>query len=103
MHLKIINASEQVLVMALGAQLENCAAKQVELHRHLGCHRGVDNGGQLVSGEDPERVVPEVQDGDELVVADALESPQRQVPLLFQRDVVARHHHRLRDELSGNK
>ncbi len=89
--------------MALGAQLENRAAKQVELHRHLGRHGGVNNGGQLVSGEYSERVVPEVQDGDELVVADALEAPQRQVPLLFQRDVVARHHHRLRDELSGNK
>ncbi len=89
--------------MALGAQLENRAAKQVELHRHLGRHRGVDNGGQLVSGEYSERVVPEVQDGDELVVADPLEAPQRQVPLLFQRDVVAWHHHRLRDELSRNK
>ncbi len=82
-HLKIINTREQVFVVALGAQLEDRAAEQVELHRHLGRHGGINNGGQLVGGEYSERVVPEVQDGDELVVADALEAPQRQVPLLF--------------------
>ena len=36
------------------------------LDRHLGGHGGVDDGGELVGGEDPQRVVPEVQHGDKL-------------------------------------
>ena len=101
-HLQIIYASQQLLVVPLSPQLQHRSAKQIKLHRHLGRHGGVDNGGQLVGGKDPQRVVPEVQDRDELVVADPLEPSERQVPLLFQRDVIARHHHRLRDKLSAS-
>ena len=54
------------LVMPLCAELEDSSPEQVELDCHLGGHGGVDDGGELMGGEDPQRVVPEVQDRDEL-------------------------------------
>ena len=58
------------------------------LHRHLDGHGGVDDGGELVRGEYPVRVVQEVLDRDELAVADPLQSRQGQLSLLLQSDVV---------------
>ena len=53
-------------MMPLSAELEDGSSKQVELDCHLGCHGGVNNGGQLMGSEDPQWVVPKVQHRDEL-------------------------------------
>jgi hypothetical protein len=42
------------------------------LNSHFGGHGRIDDGGQLVSREDPERIVLEVENGDEVVVANSL-------------------------------
>ena len=52
--------------MPLCAELEDGSSKQVELDSHLGGHGGVNDGGQLMGSEYPQRVVPEVQHRDEL-------------------------------------
>ena len=41
-----------------------------------------------MGGEDPERIIFEVPDGDELGVADPLQPRQRQLTLLLKPDVV---------------
>ena len=61
---------------------------RTDLHRHLGGHGGVDDGGELVGGEYPERVADKVPHRDELSVADPLQSRQGQLTLLLQADVV---------------
>ena len=75
-------------MVPLGAQLEHGAAEQVELDRHLGAGGRVRDAHQLVRREDLVRVVHEVEHGDEVVIADGLESLQRQLSLLLQGDVV---------------
>ena len=52
--------------MSLSSELEDGSSEQIELDRHLGGHGGVDNGGQLVGRKDPQGVVPEVENRDEL-------------------------------------
>ena len=42
-------------MVPLGAEAQHGAAKEVELHRHLGAHRRVDHR-QLVRREDPGRI-----------------------------------------------
>ena len=66
------------------AELEDGAAEQVELDGHLGSHGRINDGGQLVRGENTEWVVPEVQHGNKLVVANSLQPPQSELPLLRQ-------------------
>ena len=72
------------LVVSFCAELEDGAAEQVELDGHLGSHGRINDGGQLVRGEDTEWVVPEVQHRNELVVANPLQPPQGELPLLRQ-------------------
>ena len=52
-----------------------------------------------MSSKDPERIVPEVKDRDELVVTDPLQHHQGQLSLLLKADVLPVNHDWLRDEL----
>ena len=52
--------------MPLCSEFEDCSSKQVELDGHLGGHGGVNDGSKLMGSEDPQRVVPEVKNRDEL-------------------------------------
>ena len=89
-----------LFVMSFGPQFENGASKEIELNGHLDGHGRVDDGGELVSGKDLERVVPKVQDGDEFVVANALQPLQGKLSLFFQGNVVSWNHDRFGDELA---
>ena len=52
-----------------------------------------------MSSKDPERIVPEVKDRDELIVAGPLQHHQGQLSLLLKADVLPEDHYWLRDEL----
>ena len=96
---QVVDPLQELFVVPLCAQLQDGAAEQVELNRHLGRHGRVDDSSELVSCKDSQWVVPEVLHRDKVVVTDPLKPPEGQVSLLLQGDVVPRHHHRLRDEL----
>ena len=75
-------------MVPLGSELEHGAAKQVELHGHLGAGGRIGDSHQLVRGEYLVRVVHEVQHRDEVVIADGLQSLQGELALVRQRDIV---------------
>ena len=112
--LEAIDRVEQLVVM-LGAELEQRAAEQVELHGQLGGRRRIDHAGDFVSAriyvhawiyitrrygwkrwktcvndlrKNVARVVPEVLDGEQARVADALESIVSELTLLVKAHVV---------------
>merc|ERR1719195_561175 len=85
--------------MSLSAELEHGAPEQVKLDSHLSAH-GRINDCELVSSENLQRVVDEVQDRYESCVADGLQPLQGQLSLLLQTHVVPWLEQILLEELS---
>lgn len=71
-----VDVFQERVEMFIGAQFQNRSPEQIELHRHFGGHRRVDNRRQLVGGEYLPGIVLEIENRYVATVTDQLQSFQ---------------------------
>jgi len=76
--------------MSIGVQSHEGSSEQVELDGELGGHSSFDVGELLVAGEQIDGIIVKVEDGEQLVFADDLQSLIGELPLLIEGEVVLR-------------
>eukprot|EP01137_Pigoraptor_chileana_P037394 Opistho-2@34399 len=81
---EVVDAIEELAVVALRAKLQNSAAKKVPLHGELGCHGAVGVTGNFVRSVYAVGVGPEILHGKELLIGNLLKATEGDLTLFLK-------------------